>query len=388
MELYAWQKEAIKTFLEKKQLIVTGATGSGKTLVALEIIKLLREEDPNYNFLIVVPKVVLIETLWLPKLNEYGFTINNVGVYYGLAHEFSKITITTMASVSKLSLDIFDVLILDECHNMFTPRLIGVAKHNFKYKLGLSASIKGKDQRYWQLLESLNYNLFEYDIATAIKDKVINKFNFVNVGVNIVEQDIRDKYELIESQIKVLLAQSGGFDNMHKDSVVKKQLQSLFNQRNELIMNYHRKIDIVANIIEKHKGKQVLCYNQYNVVATKLFWALVGKSIKSEIINTAMDKKIADAAIKSFNIGKLHVLLTTRQLDEGADIRMASICILMASNSGIRQFIQRIGRVLRKKSEPSTIYQVYVINTFEEKYAKDKIEYIKGLCESFTEEEY
>jgi len=391
IELYEWQKKAVKEFMDKKELVVASATATGKTQMALECIKTLREKDPSLNFLIVVPKIVLIETLWLPKLNSFGFGLNQVGVVYGFAHEFSKITITTIASVRNIDLDIFQVLICDEIHNMQSSSLLKILEHEFIYKLGLSASVISRDGKHWQLLKLFNYNIFTYTIKDALRDKIINRFNFTSIGVNITEPDVRKKYDELEEEIKSTMIIAGGFhkyQSLPSDNPYKLKLQKLFNARGELVMNYPRKIDVVVDIILKNKDKQILVFNQYNSSSTKIFWALVEKEVKSELVNSSMDKKIADSAVKSFNEGKLKVLLTTRQLDEGIDIKGADIAILCSSNSSMRQLIQRVGRVLRKKDVLSSVYNIFIPDTFEADYSLIKENYLKELCENFIEEEH
>jgi len=77
-----------------------------------------------YNILITVPKIVLLETQWLREVRKNNYTMNQVGVYYGYAKEYSKITLTTQVSIKKIPLEIFDVIIIDEVHHYTVPGLM------------------------------------------------------------------------------------------------------------------------------------------------------------------------------------------------------------------------------------------------------------------------
>jgi len=69
-----------------------------------------------------------------------------------------------------------------------------------------------------------------------------------------------------------------------------------------------------------------------------------------------------DFLLKKFAEVKYQVLVGMKCLDEGVDVPPARVAILMASSGNPREYIQRIGRVIRRyagKSE-ATIYDIVV----------------------------
>lgn len=383
LNLRKWQIDCLDIFLKKKKLVAAVTTGAGKTIFAISVIKQIRKENPNYNILIVVPKIILLETLWLPELNKHNIGINQVGVFYGFAHEFSKITLTTTKSVHKIPLEAFDVIIVDECHHFTSPSLMKILKHKFIYKLGLSASIYNEEGKHWQLLKLFDYNIYKYGTREAIRDGLINTFYFTDVAVKIDEPEIKLKYESLQQNVKALMGKVGGFDNYLKlpaDNKDKLALQKLFNDRNELILNYKKKISIAADIIEKHKHEKILVFNQYNKVSTKLTWLLVDKKIKSFIIDSHVKMEDRMNIIKDYERGKFNVLLTSKVFDEGYNLAGIQTIIILSGSSTQRQTIQRIGRVLRKKETPSNIYQIFVESTFEEISVEKRSEDFRNIA--------
>jgi superfamily II DNA or RNA helicase len=387
LQLHKWQNEAIAVFLKEKKLIMNVTTGAGKSIAAIECIKALRELNPNYNILIVVPKIILLETLWMPELRKHGLGIENIGVYYGFAKEFSKITITTTASIKNIPLEVFDVLIVDEVHHFMTPKLLKLLSHNFEYMLGLSASIYNEQQKHWQLMEKFDYNIYKYDTRQAIADGIINKFIFYDIAVQIDEPEIKEKYVELQKNVNAMLAKLGGFENYMRlpaDNRDKLHLQKLFNDRNEMILNYKKKLDITANIIEEHKDKKILVFNQYNKISTKLTWHLREKYIKSKIIDSNVDREDRINIIKEYEANKFNVLLTSKVFDEGYNLTSIEVIIIISGSSTQRQTIQRIGRVLRKKKDPSLIYQLYVDETFEADHAFKRSEEFKDIAVKYN----
>jgi len=64
--------------------------------------------------------------------------------------------------------------------------------------------------------------------------------------------------------------------------------------------------------------------------------------------------------ISEFKDGKIAILVACRALDEGFDVPEADTGIIVAGTSSIRQWIQRMGRILRKA--PGKSYsKIYVV---------------------------
>ena len=60
------------------------------------------------------------------------------------------------------------------------------------------------------------------------------------------------------------------------------------------------------------------------------------------------------------------------------------LAIIMAGDSSAKQTIQRMGRVLRKKNKTSTLYQVFCINTIEQKYGDERSILFRELCSEYN----
>ena len=60
------------------------------------------------------------------------------------------------------------------------------------------------------------------------------------------------------------------------------------------------------------------------------------------------------ARLKNFADGKIDCLVARKCLDEGVNIPAARIAILIASNTDQREYIQRLGRILRTYTNKET----------------------------------
>jgi superfamily II DNA or RNA helicase len=84
--------------------------------------------------------------------------------------------------------------------------------------------------------------------------------------------------------------------------------------------------------------------------------------------------------IQEFKKNAFNALVAIKCLDEGIDIPSASTAILMASSTNPREYIQRIGRVIRQDENkpPATIYDFVVVPDFK------KLNIYPELCEFET----
>ncbi|WP_456472238.1 DEAD/DEAH box helicase, partial [Methanocaldococcus sp.] len=85
MELRDYQKEAVEVFLKYKRGIISLPTGTGKTIIALEVIKRL-----NANRVLIIVPTKLLKEQWAKivkeKLNYYPLTMKAKPPYEKVAH--------------------------------------------------------------------------------------------------------------------------------------------------------------------------------------------------------------------------------------------------------------------------------------------------------------
>ena len=358
------------------------------TYAAIDIISdLMKKED--IRALIIVPKNVILETGWYTELTNYGMKIQDIGVYYGATKEYAKITITNMQSVHRIPLDMFNVLVADELHNYNSKRMMKIINHNFKYKLGLTATLKRLDGGHTKLLKSFNYNIYKYTAKEALEDDVLNPFDFYNIGLHI-NPETREKYDELTQTLNSIFQQSGSFQYiMRTQDPIKFKLLSIMNERKQLINNYKDKFLIAKKIISQNKDKKIIVFNQYNDQTNKLYWHLLDEEIKCRIIHSGIDQKQRDINLVDFKNNKFNVLLTSKVLDEGFNIPKLDLAIIMAGDSTDKQTIQRMGRVLRKQEgKQSKLYQIFCIDTMEHKNANEKAKVFKSLASTYKDYTY
>ena len=279
-------------------------------------------------------------------------------------------------------------MLVHNCHNYMTKRLIPYVKQKYKYKLGLSATIERSDNRHWDLMKIFDYNVFKYTAKEALTEGVLNAFNFTNIGVEI-DPETYKTYEGITIELNALLKAGGGFNKIMRGSTgLKYKMLALMGKRKDLINNYIRKFEVVKLVIEKNKGKKTIVFNEYNSTTNKSKWFLLDLGIKSVIIHSGIPNDKREEGLRAFKEGKVNIILTSKVLDEGWNVPAVEVGIIAAGNSTSRQTVQRMGRILRKKDKDSELYQIYCKDTVEEDYANKRAELFKELSSNYTDQYY
>jgi superfamily II DNA or RNA helicase len=71
------------------------------------------------------------------------------------------------------------------------------------------------------------------------------------------------------------------------------------------------------------------------------------------------------ALLEGFRTGRYSKLVTGRVLNEGVDLPDANVAVVASGSSATREYIQRLGRVLRPKPQTAVLYELITRKTSE-----------------------
>jgi superfamily II DNA or RNA helicase len=122
------------------------------------------------------------------------------------------------------------------------------------------------------------------------------------------------------------------------------------------------KFAALESLLREHTGERVLVFTESNAVAYTIARQYLVPVISHEI-GVAERKHILDG----FQAGHYSVIATSKVLNEGVDVPEAKVAIVLGGGASKREYLQRLGRILRKK-EPlqALLVEVLVRNTIEE----------------------
>lgn len=383
LRLFYYQKEAVEMWEKNgRSLLLEMATGCGKTRTAIGCMSNAIKDTDKLLIVITTPQATL-SGQWNNDINsldieaKYGIEING-GVpdwKTKLKRELTRLKIgqkpyliiyTTHAisSSSKfteqirlLGNKVTKFLIGDEVHGLGAPKLREALLEEYDYRLGLSAT----PQRWFDdagsdlIARYFGGKSFVFNIADALTEynplthkHFLVQYKYHPCFVNMTDEEL-ERY----MQLTLKIARMHGHDD-DRDSIVQ-------------LMRFQR-ADIEKNAYEKYgELERILDEIGPDISDTIIFVSdqqidevmdILGKRgimaarFTQEQGTTPLAKygglTEREYIISLFKQKKFKVLVAIKCLDEGIDIPSADTAVVMASSTNPREYIQRIGRVIRQ----------------------------------------
>lgn len=392
LNLYKYQKEAFEKWKKNNfQLFFEMATGTGKTRTAIACINYFISTVSKGLVIIACPQSPLAMQ-WKKEIEGIGLTFNKVIIADGnhkwrndLTIELNKIAAgfsnhciiyTTHKTASS---DNFIKIITENLHNSTKVCFVGDEAHalgasktrqalltEYSYRIGLSATPSRWFDDYGTkiLLEYFGNDYYEFTIAqalTTINPKTnkpfLVEYEYYPVFVNLTDREI-EEYLNLTSRIRKMSA-----INLESEEYQDK-LENLFFKRANIVKKAELKISKLAEILRsKHVENTLIFVSEFQI--DKVMMLLQQMNIVAhrftQTQGTRPERKYGGISERQFLINKFKqgiykVLVAIECLDEGIDIPTAQTAIIMASSTNPREYIQRIGRVIRQSEGKNRAY--------------------------------
>lgn len=398
------QKNAYKAWLDNnKQGIFAMATGSGKTVTALNCVLKQYKENGYYKAIIVVPTQAL-SIQWQKETKAFNFQNvvcthtdkdwKNTLTKYSTRSLISKnkniIIITTYATFNRKDfqgflgstkgLDTF-IYIADEAHNIGSPTSLKHLPEMISWRIGLSATPEriydetGSAQLYNFFNSKPPQYTFRYTMKQAIEENILCHYDYYPLFVQLTESEMNEYQKITDKLRKFIDSETGKY---------KKEAEMLLLKRKRIIHKAENKKVAIANLLENLKKEKKLDYTfvfvpegfenhdytekeTYNIDDDDIHiideYAEMFKAQGYSYHKYISGIDDAPSILKAFADGDIQILLSMKCLDEGVDIPRAEHAIFCSSTGNPRQFVQRRGRVLRKSKgkEKATIWDLVIM---------------------------
>ena len=369
-----YQREAVDAWLRASgRGIVVLPTGAGKTIVAFDAIARL-----GVRTLVVVPTIELLRQWRSGAAQHLTAPEAEVGAIGGGERTRGPITIITYdsAAMPRRKLDDFGLLVFDEAHHLPAQsyRAI-VAKCAAPWRLGLSATLERADGRHEELNELIGPLVYERGTEELASQKHIAAYRERRVYVDLTpEEEMR--YEALMAEWRWYLAtrrsQLGDGPGMFAalirrsgfDADARRALRAHHEAR-LVAMNASAKIAAIEELLRRHAGGKVLIFSEYVEMVDRVSTALLLPAITYR--TPPAERR---AILEGFRAGALTKLVTGRVLNEGVDVPDANVAIVASGSASMREYVQRLGRVLRPKPTEAQLYELISRRTTERNAAR------------------
>ncbi|BDI29126.1 ATP-dependent helicase [Capsulimonas corticalis] len=349
-------------------------TGAGKTMLALTAIAAMQ-----VSTLVVAPTIDLLHQWHDTICARFGMEPDAVGMIGGGFRTRRPVTVITYDSAAMPRRDLSDIglLVFDEAHHLPSASYRTIATRcAAPFRLGLSATLERSDGRHDDLTELIGPTVYERQPAALARDKHIADYKATRVPVDLTD-DEQVRYDQLTAQYSWYMAASRrklmllGCGNLFEalirqsghDPAAREALRA-HREARMLAMNASRKLGAVEELLEKHQDDKVIVFSEWNSLVHDLSRQLALPAIT---YRTAQDER--RAILDGFRRHHYSKIVTGRVLNEGVDVPDANVAIVVSGSASTREYIQRLGRVLRPKPGQASLYEIVARGTSEVKTA-------------------
>lgn len=378
-----WKKKGFKTIFEM-------ATGTGKTFTTVSALRAFLNEKKRIHCIIGVPLITLL-IQWRDELQtEFGDDIKIIvasgSVQKDWKEQIKKLQINSLMSIdenfailvpyvtfgnSEFSTGIENlgykdmIFLADEMHNLVTERCISALNENiYAYRLGLSAT----PVRLWrpeesrQVMSFFGEDPYVFTLERAIKEEFLVPYDYHIYPVYLTASEFEDYCALSKE-----IGHHSAIDEASNDG--NDYSKKLMLKRARIKKNAENKLLVLGGIIDEMRNRHVfdrsLIYSDNEDYLEKIQKMLQEKNIITSKYtgHESLDERLE--ITESLRNKNISAIVAIKCLDEGVDIPCARNAFFVSSNTDPREYVQRLGRVLRldKESEKkrSMIYDFMVL---------------------------
>lgn len=370
-ELRPYQREALDAWRENdKRGVLELPTGSGKTVIGIAAI-----EELATPTLVVVPTLDLLDQ-WRTELRrEFDVPIGQLG---GGVQSQEVITVSTYDSAylkAEAIGDVFPLAIFDEVHHLGGEGYREIARLlAAPARMGLTATFERPDGAH-EVVENLVGPVVYRASADELAGEHLAPYDLKRIEVDLTDEE-REEYDRHQSTFVSYLRESGidmqrgsdyqelvkrsGSDSRAREALLAKQ------RAREIVSNANRKVEELAAVLDRHREDRIIVFTAHN----DLVYRLSERFLLPAITHRTGSAERAEI-LERFREGTYSRIVASNVLDEGVDVPDANVAVVLSGSGSEREFTQRLGRVLRPKSDGgrALLYELVSADTAEENVA-------------------
>lgn len=346
-------------------------TGAGKTRTAVAALA-----RAGLRALVLAPTRVLLDP-WIAALRAAG--ADEVGRYGDGARVERPITVATMASARLHAETLgnrFDALVVDEVHH-FGGGALDETLDMFTapFRLGLTATPHDDPVRAARLDALVGPIVYEASLD-ELAGKWLAPFRTVTLTVDLTraERAAHDAEARVwRPYVRAFFEATPGAGwanlvaNAQKTDAGRRALAAWRRSRAILALP-ERKRALLGELLLHHAASRALVFCGDATSAIELARQLLVPALTAEIGRDERARVLA-----AFASGELRVIASARVLNEGVDVPDADVAVIVGGSQGQREYVQRVGRVLRPVAgKEAVVYNVVTRGTREVERASER----------------
>jgi superfamily II DNA or RNA helicase len=414
VRLVDWQERAVRCWWEgdsqgPQRGTLEIFTGGGKTLIALAAFARVSALAPETRLAIVVPTEALARQWVAVLVKQTSLTrseIGTLGAGKRDSFEGKRALVAVLNSAARKLPDLARgaqplMLVVDECHRAGAATFSKVLVTPARYRLGLSATPARDEVDEVGLPLSFDRQVvgrklgevvFRFGLKEAREIGWLPEYTVHHHGVRLTEEERRE-YERISRKVTDAADRltSAGFQTAQawhlaarggEGAPLAQGYIASLAARKDFLYRISERGRVAARLVEqalrRESPPKMLLFHE-RVAEAEALYAEIRERMPDVPIALEHSELRAAArrdALARFRTGEARVLVSVKSLVEGIDVPDADMGVSVASSSSVRQRIQTLGRVLRRRFDggvkQAEMHVVYAHETVDESiYGKE-----------------
>jgi len=364
-KLRPYQEEALQAWLSNGgRGVIALPTGAGKTVIAIAAVA-----RAGVSTLVVVYTKEHIAQ-WVESFRRFTDAGALVGVYYSEEKRLRPITVTTYQTAFRRLDEFatrFAMVVFDEAHHLPAEKFRVIAMGMpAPFRMGLSATVEREDGMHVEIFPIVGGVVYHTTPGELTRQGYLAPFRIVRVPVEL-PKELRREYQSLRRRFQAL-ARGRRFEElleaMKRGDESAIEALRVHARLRSIAYENPAKVDAVEKIAreELSRGSKIIVFTQYKRQAEE-----IARRLGAYLIHGDMDASRRRANLDAFRSAPSGVLVVTTVGDEGLDIPDANVGILVSGTGSRRQFLQRLGRLLRPApGKRAVLYEIVSAGTPEE----------------------
>ncbi|MCD6095845.1 MAG: DEAD/DEAH box helicase, partial [Thermoprotei archaeon] len=132
----------------------------------------------------------------------------------------------------------------------------------------------------------------------------------------------------------------------------------------QIALSAEKKIKVVEELLKEFVDEKVIIFSRYTDIVREISRRFFIPKILHDT-----PKEERDLILKYFKEGRITKIATAMALDEGVDVPDASVAIVISGTGSNREYIQRLGRILRPKNKKAVLIEIITKHTIDHSLA-------------------
>lgn len=367
-----YQREALTAWqTNRARGLVVLPTGSGKSHVAL-----LAIDDKRRSTLVVAPTLDLVRQWFDLLATTFGTRVGLVG---GGEHDVQPLTVTTYDSAFMHMEHLgarFGLVVFDECHHLPSAGYALAARACLApFRLGLTATPERADGRDAELADLIGPVVYRRDIIDLSGD-YLAQYETVRVSIELsaderAQHDAeRALYRAFVQRHRIRMGSPSGWSEFivrASQSTEGRRAMLAYRRQRELAFAPAAKLDYLHHLLHKHRRDRAILFTQDNAAAYA-----IARRFLVPVITHQTKVRERSSILAGLADGTYSAVATSKVLNEGVDVPDANVAVILSGSGSVREHVQRLGRILRKKDGKSAVLYELVTEATTETYTSER----------------